>query len=248
MTFVVTIVWILAGAAISAGVYWAFLTTPESTVWALITSALLGLIALILTAFTITGAIAILSNGLSRTAIMRALRAIPSIVPALLIVSLIWWLTLGVETWVGMRSGQINAWFIAQFGWADVSWLFRSIRYTAMWLRWILASMLAFSLMTGFVLAGSRALTQLAWLRRALRPRALVFCSLIFVVLIALPWKYLVPWRPAGLPATSIELVFITAKLALAAVIGAIAIAMMIREASGAVPPPRDPKEAAQAA
>jgi hypothetical protein len=31
-------------------------------------------------------------------------------------------------------------------------------------------------------------------------------------------------------------------------VLGAIALAMMIREASGAVPPPRDPKEAAQAA
>ena len=248
MRFFITSVWILVGAAISGGVYWAFLTTPESTVWALITSAVLAVVVLILLGFTITGAIAILSNGLTRVTIVRALRAIPSILPALVVVLIIWWITIRAETWIGMRNGQINAWFIAQFGWADVSWLFRLIRYTAMWFRWIIASMLALSLMTGFVLVGIRALAQFAWLRRALRPRALVLCTLVFIVLIALPWKYLVPWRPAGLPTTSIEIAFITAKLSLAAVMGAIAIALIIREASGAVPPPRDPKEAAQAA
>src|SRR5689334_16754579 len=244
MKFFVAIVWILAGVAISGGVYWFFLTTPESTVWALITSAVLAIVALTLAGFTITGAIAILSNGVSRATLMRAMRAIPSIVPALIIVLIIWWMTIRVETWFGMRNGQINAWFIAQFGWADVSWLFRLIRYTAMWFRWIVASMLALSLMTGFVIVGARAIAQLAWLRRALRPRALVLSTLVFIVLIALPWKYLVPWRPAGLPATSIEMAFIATKLSVAAVMAAIAIAVMIREASGTVPPTRDPKEA----
>ena len=33
--------WILAGGALTAGVYWAFLNTPESTILALITSAVL---------------------------------------------------------------------------------------------------------------------------------------------------------------------------------------------------------------
>ncbi len=248
MKFFVAIVWILAGVAISGGVYWLFLTTPESTVWALITSAVLAIVALMLAGFTITGAIAILSNGISRATLMRAMRAIPSIVPALIIVLIIWWMTIRVETWFGMRNGQINAWFIAKFGWDDVSWLFRLIRYTAMWFRWIVASMLALSLMTGFVIVGARAIAQFAWLRRALRPRALVLSTLVFIVLIALPWKYLVPWRPAGLPATSIEMAFIATKLSVAAVMAAIAIAVMIREASGTVPPPRDPREAAQAA
>ena len=40
-----------------------------------------------------------------------------------------------------------------------------------------------------------------------------------FAVLIALPWLYLVPWRPAGLPATSIELAFIVAKLSVTAIL-----------------------------
>jgi hypothetical protein len=248
MRFAITTLWILVGAALSGGVYWAFLMTPESTVWTLIGSAILAVVVLMLAGFTITGSIAILWDGWSRATIDRAVRSIPSILPALLIVLFVWWITLRAETWVGLRSGQISAWFIAQFGWADVSWLFRTVRYTAMWFRWIVASMLALSLMTGFVIVGTRAIAQGAWLRRALHPRALVFSTLIFIVLIALPWKYVVPWRPAALPPTSIEMAFITVKLSITAVMFAIAIALIIREASGAVPGPRDPEEAAQAA
>ena len=73
-----------------------------------------------------------------------------------------------------MRSGQISAWFIARFGWDDVSWLFTAIRYVAQWLRWVIAALLALSLMAGFVAIGWRALAQAAWIRRALRPRAIV--------------------------------------------------------------------------
>jgi hypothetical protein len=248
MRLVITALWILLGSAISAALYWQFLITPESTVLALITSGLLAIIVLMLIALTITGAIAIWANGLSRSALTRAARSMPSILPAAVIVLLVWWMTLRVETWVGMYSGQISAWFIATLGWSDISWLFRAIRYTAMWLRWIIASMLALSLMAGFVAVGARAMTQAAWLRRALRPRSLVLCTLLFIVLIALPWKYIVPWRPHTLPATAIELAFITLKLSTAAVMAAVAVALIIREASGETPPPRDPREAAQAA
>jgi len=240
--------WILIGSAVSAALYWQFLLTPESTVFALIASGLLAIVALMLAALTITGAIAIWGNGVSRSSLMRALRSIPSILPALVIVLLFWWITLRAETWVAMRSGPINAWFIARFGWSDVSWLFRTVHYSAMWLRWIVAPMLALSLMSGFVAVGVRAMTQVAWLRRALHPRSLVFASLLFVVMIALPWKYIVPWRPASLPPTAVQLTFITVKLSLAAITAAVALALIIREASGAVPPPRDPHEAAQAA
>lgn len=240
--------WILILGAMTAGIYWVFLSTPESTVWMLIASGVLAVITLACAGFTITGAIAIWGNGASPSTFARAARAIPSILPALVIVLLIWWLTLRAETWIALRSGQINAWFIARFGWDDVSWLFRTAHYAAMWFRWIVAPVLALSLMSGFVAVGARSLAQGAWLRRALRPRALVLCSLLFVVLIALPWKYVVPWRPASLPATSVELVFIAVKLSLAAIVAAIAVALIIREASGAVPPPQDPQQAAQAA
>lgn len=248
MRLILATLWILIGSATSAGLYWLFLSTPESTVWALSASALLSIVALALAGFTITGTIAVWGNGVSRVGVQRAIRSIPSILPALIIVVVTWFLTMQAEVWVTMRSGQINAWFIAQFGWADVSWLFRSIRYAAMWLRWVFASVLALSLMSGFVAVGARAMIESAWLRRALQPRSLLLSTLLFLVLIALPWKYIVPWRPPTLPATSVEMIFIAVKLSLTALMAAVAVALIIREASGAVSPPRDPNAAAQAA
>jgi hypothetical protein len=217
-------------------------------VWTLGASALLALIILILDGLTITGAMTILANGLSRASLARAMRAIPSIIPASIVVLVIWWMTMRAETWMAMREGQISAWFIARFGWADVTALYRFVHYVAMWLRWVVAAMLALSLISGFVSVGARALAQFAWLRRALHPRALLLGSLYFIVLIALPWKYLVPWRPAGLPATSVELAFIVSKLSVAAALFAVAVVLMMREAAGAVPGPRDTEEAAQVA
>ena len=248
MRLLLATIWVLIGCAINGGLYWVFLNTPESTVWTLGASAVLAVIITMLDGFTITGATSILSNGLSSSGLRRAVRAIPSVIPASIIVLLTWWLTLRAETWMTMREGQVSAWFIARFGWADVTWLFRGVHYVALWFRWVVSFMLALSLMSGFVTSGARALAQGAWLRRALHPRALLLASLYFIVLIALPWKYVVPWRPAGLPPTSVEFAFIAAKLSLAAILFAFAVVMMIREASGQTPPPRDLHEAEQAA
>jgi hypothetical protein len=246
--FVLTTLWILIAGAITAGVYWAFLITPVSTVPALLLSAVLAIVVLTLLGLTANGAIEILSHGASLAGVRRVLRSIPSIVPAALIVVLAWWMTTRAELWVAQASGQINAWFIARFGWEDVSWLFTGVRYVATWFRWVVAGMLALSLMTGFLATGWRAVTQAAWLRRALRPRALLGATLWFVALIALPWTYLVPWRPENLPATSMELAFIIAKLSVSAILFAIAAALMTYEASRVAASPAGPSPEVAAA
>ncbi len=56
--------------------------------------------------------------------------------------------------------------------------------------------------------------------------------SLWFAVLIALPWAYLVPWRPAWLLPTSAELAFSIIKLSIAATLVAAGAALVIREGS----------------
>ncbi|MEO7155980.1 MAG: hypothetical protein ABI039_00375, partial [Vicinamibacterales bacterium] len=124
MRFLQATGWVLLGAALTAGVYWGFLITPESTIWTVMLSAVLAIVALAMAGLTANGAIAIWSGGVSIAGSTRALRAIPAVVPAALIVLLLWWLTARVETWVAMRNGQISAWLIARFGWDDVSWLF----------------------------------------------------------------------------------------------------------------------------
>ena len=154
--------------------------------------------------------------------VRSAARSIPGVLPAAVIVLLVWWLANRVEIWIAMRSGQINAWFIARFGWDNMSWLFTAIGMAADWFRWVIAALLALSLMAGFVAIGWRALAQPAWLRRALRPRAIAAATLWFGGLIALPWIYLVPWRPQSLPPTSVEFAFIVAKLSFSAILFAI--------------------------
>lgn len=247
MRLTVATLWLLVAGALSAGVYWLFLNTPESTVWMLIASTLLAAVFVAGVGVTVSGAVAIWSSDRARAAVAPALRSIPAIVPALLVVAIIWWAASRVDTWLALRNGQISAWFIARFGWADVSWLFASIRYAGLWLRWIVAALLAASLIGSWQASGARAMAQLAWVRRALRPRALLLATVWFLVLIALPWLYLVPWRPASLPPTSVELVFIGAKLSLSAVLAAVGVALIIREV--VIPnAPRTPEEAAQAA
>jgi hypothetical protein len=232
MRLILAALWILAGAALTAGAYWGFLITPESTIWSLMTSALLAIVTLAFAGLTASGAILMWWQGASIAGVRRAWRSIPGVIPAALIVLVIWWLAQRAEAWLTMRSGPISAWFIARFGWSDVSWLFAGLGYVADWFRWVIAGLLALSLMAGFVAIGWRALAQAAWLRRALNPRAVAVATLWFVGLIALPWMYLVPWRPQNLPPTSIEFLFIVAKLSLSAALFAVGTALMIYEAS----------------
>lgn len=247
MRLALATLWILAGSVLTAGVYWGFLITPESTIWALLMSAVLAIVALALAGLTASGAIAMWWHGASLTAVGRAWRSIPGVVPATLIVLLVWWLANRVELWITMRSGPINAWFIARFGWDDMSWLFTAIGVAADWFRWVIAALLALSLMAGYVAIGWRAITQPAWIRRALAPRAIAVATLWFGGLIALPWLYLVPWRPQSLPPTSLEFAFIVTKLSVSVILFAIGAALVTYEASRVPASPRDPGSATAA-
>jgi hypothetical protein len=242
MKLTLATIWILLGGVVIGGLYWGFLITPVSTALALAASAVLALVVLALLGLIANGAIEIWSRGFSLAGLRRALGSIGSVIPAGLIVLLLWWMTSRAESFVVESSGQISAWFIARFGWDDMSWLFTTIRYGAAWLRWVLGVMLALSLMAGVLAIGWRAIAQAAWITRALRPRALLGATLWFAALIVLPWMYLVPWRPENLPATTIEMVFIVSKLAIAAILGALGMALISREASRdlphVVPPP----------
>lgn len=232
MKLALATLWILIGGAIAGGLYWAFLITPVSTTLALAATALLAIAVLCIAGAVINGTIEIVSRGFSASGLRRVVTYLGSIIPAGLIVLLLWWLTSRVELSVAQYSGQISAWFIARLGWDDMSWLFTTISYAAMWFRWVLGGMLALSLMAAMLTSGWSAAGRPSWIGHALRPRALLLATLAFVLFIALPWMYLVPWRPAGIPATSVELAFIVTKLSVAAVLAAAGLALIAREAS----------------
>ena len=163
MRLAIITAWLLVGSTLTAAVYWALLNTPESTILAVITSAVLLIAALVSMGVTVNGAILMWSNGPSRSALGRALWRAPAVVPAVLIVVAMWWLVSHAETWLALRNGQISAWFIARFGWADVSWLFTAIRYGAMWMRWVIAALLAVWLMATLVHGFSTACRSRGW-------------------------------------------------------------------------------------
>ena len=226
--------WILVGAAATGGVYWAFLNTPESTVFSLAASAVLLLVTAALLSVTINGAVSLWVNGASYSMLARAVRLIPAVIPAVVVFALLWWIAGRVDTAIALRSGEINAWFIATFGWGDMSWLFTAIRWLTTWLRWVMGGLLAVSLMGGVAAIGWRAVVGSEWVRRAFRPRSLIAGTLWFATLIVLPWIYLVPWRPDWVPPTGAELAFIVSKLAVAAILMAAGAALMIYEATRA--------------
>lgn len=228
----VTSLWILFGSALTGAAYWTFLITPESTGGALAMSALLLLVSSLLLAITLSGAILVWSTGLSPQLFRSAVTSVPAIVPAALVFGAIWWAVGSVTDQITIYSGQINAWFIATFGWDDISLLFRAINWGAIWLKFVAGVMLALSVMSGIIANGWTTVAGLAWITRALAPLRLALATLWFGALIAAPWFYLVPWRPEGLPATSLEMAFIVAKLSVAAALMAIGVSLMIREAS----------------
>jgi hypothetical protein len=232
MRLVTVTLWILVGAALTGGAYWSFLITPESTIGALAASALLIIAAAFLAAITVSGAIVGWRSGLSAGHLRPAISGVPAAIPAALIAFVIWWLVGSATDLVTIYSGQINAWFIASLGWDDVSWLFTGITWIAAWLKWVVAPMLALSLMSGISADGWRTLAGIRWITRALAPLPLGLATMAFGALIVAPWVYLTPWRPEGLPATSIELAFIIAKLTFTAVLMAIGVALIIRQAT----------------
>ena len=221
--------WLLIGLAAAAGIYWGFLNTPESTVPALLLSATLAVATLVLVAISVNGASLAWSSGWSGPVIRRSLFGVPAFVIAAIVAGVIWWATGRAVTWVETYSGQISAWFIARIGWADASPLFKTIAWGGRWLQWVVGPLLGLSLL-GSILAGEWASARWRWIGRGFSPFRLTFATVWVAIFVAVPLIYLVPWRPRALPATSVEVVFVVAKLGLVTLLVATGVALLVRE------------------
>ena len=242
MRLVLVTAWILAGAALTGGTYWGFLNTPESTIGTLALSAVLALIAVTLLSITINGAIVVWSNGSVGTRAEAHVQPHSIDHPRLARVRpvLVDRLPAGHVDCASHRRDQRLVHRALRLGRCVVVLHGRSFFTT--WLRWVLGGLLAVSLMGGMAAIGWRAGARPQWVRRAMRPRALLAATLWFVVLIVLPWMYLVPWRPGWVPPTGAELAFIAGKLSIAAIAMAAGVALMIHEATRVPFTPIDPE------
>jgi hypothetical protein len=216
--------WLVAGAAILTGLYWLLLNTPESNAAMLAASAVTALAILIVTAIVVNaGVLMALGHPLS-TALRRAAGAIHWFVLALVPTAIAWWLLLQAGAWTAEHSGEVGAWFIARFGWADINWLFQAQAWISRWVRWIvmpLASLswLALRLRPAPVGFGN-------WVRGAWHWRTLLPASLAFAVLATIPGA-LVAWRPS-MPPTWIEPTVSALRLGIATVLWCAGAALLI--------------------
>ena len=234
-TLASTTVAVLLGTAVVAALYWGFLNTPESTVAALALSLLLAVAAVTLAAATINVVLLAWTEGpLSRALVRRAVRQLRAGVPPILFLAAAWWVVLRGEGWVELHSGEISAWLIVQFGWADVTWLFRAAALIGLWLRWAVVPLAAL-VWWRRILSGSWQPSGAA-IKEVVNPGRVLEATVIVCLLVWVPWQHLVPWRPAALTPGTPELVFVAAKLGLVALLSAIASTLVARAASIARP------------
>ena len=88
---------------------------------------------------------------------------------------------LQVDAWVARHSGEISAWFIARFGWADITLLFRAYSYVSAWVRWLLLPVAGIAAMAAVLHQGRKGVVTSRWLAAAWHWRTLLVATLAFV-------------------------------------------------------------------
>lgn len=224
LTLIVAL-WLAAGAGLLAALYWLFLNTPESNVLMLIASALLTLLMIAGGAVVAGSAVLLALGGTLTASVAVALRRLWWPVAVAVPAALSLWLVLQVDAWVAQRAGEISAWLIARFGWADTTPLFTAERYVSTWLRWVAIPVAAVAGLA--VLLGGTGERARRWIRSAIHWRTLLVATLAFAILVVLPWQA-ASWRIGSLPPTWVEPVAASVRLALVAALIALGYAVIV--------------------
>jgi hypothetical protein len=221
--------WVLTGAAVCAGLFWALLQTPESTIFTLGASAMLALLIYVVAAVTWGGVLLGWARGWTSLPGRAALAGVGVCLPPLLMAALTWWLVGRGLAWVETHSGEISAWFIATLDWADVTAGLQGVRYLGEWVRAVVVPFLALTWCAELLRRGWRPLLDAEPARHALSPLRLLTATAIAVLTLWAPLYYGLYWMPAGLPPTWVEPAVAAIKLGAMALVGAVGLALIGR-------------------
>lgn len=240
-----TALWIGFLDALAGAAALGFLYVPESNALMLVLSAVLLLVAAVLLMVSSTSAaVGLVHQRAPWRCIGQAIRRLPLVLVGIVVVGLLCAGAGGFESWWLSRAGEIDAAAIAAGDVTQTRWLHTAVRWAVIVVQWILApAWLAASLAWA---AGyeRRDVLSLKWLAAGLHWRLLLVTAAGIVVLVWLPWGY-VYWRPRGLPASSLELVFAGAKLATIYGLSQVAWALALWTAARRVPAPVQPPDTA---
>lgn len=219
---------LLAGAIVTAALYWGLLNTPDANVAMLGVSALLFAALVAIAALSVTAAVLVANGAAPRTALAAAPRRGGWCLVAFVPLALGWYAIGRADAWIAAHLGEINAWFIARFGWADISGLLLAELWISRWLRWAMLPVMSLSWLAARLSADRSRGT--GWLRHAWHWRTLLGATLVVLLLFVIPWR-LTEWRPA-VPATWIEPAVAAARLAVVFVLAIVGGAVLVVVAS----------------
>lgn len=221
--------WLLAGNAAAAGLFWWLIHVPESSGLTLAFSGVLVLAIALVLLVVHGGALAAWQPDATWQSVRNVRRTMPAAAVGALLFLAVWWLTRQATDWHMAYAGQIDAWIIAGSGRSGTAWLHRGIDWTIWAARWGLGLTLALSLAAWTTGAGVRAVAGTGWMASAVRPARWIAVGVLVGVTVVLPWHWAY-WRPAHL-SLALEPWFVVAKLAAMGIVAALGWALVLRVA-----------------
>jgi hypothetical protein len=205
--------WLSVGHAVLLGLFWLLLSVPESNLVMLLASALAVVALAVGFGIVEGGGLAAWDDALAGVPIARrSWRALPGAWIGGLLFVLAWQATASGSAWWQGHRGEIDAWLMAEAGWADTARLHDVAAWVFTFLWSVLGLSLALSIASTVVRQGIRFAARPAWIVEALSPRRLLILAGILLLFVWLPWKA-VNWRPAWLAPNWQETAFVTLKL-----------------------------------
>ncbi len=216
---VAVLAWLLAGHAVLFGLFWSLVHVPDANTLMLGVTALTA-VALVMTAaiVEVTAAAWLWPGATFRTALAEGTRGLVPLAGAVAVFAACWWLASLLEAAFLARRGEIDAWFISTAGTTNTAWVARLVAALAFVVRWILGVAAAVAVVHAWLASRWAGLAGLHWVPRAVSRYQLGLTALAMVLLVALPWSA-VYWRPPSIPPTSMQLLFVGAKLGIIAIL-----------------------------
>lgn len=211
--FLRTALWLGAVNGVAGAALLGFLYTPESNVLMLGVSALLVVIAGTLLLLGSAAASHALVHGTRPwSTVGAAARRMPLVLVAILMLGAICGGAGWFESWWMARAGQFDAAAIAAGDVTKTAWVHSLVHWMVVVIQWMLVPAWLATALAWAAGYERRDVLTLKWLTAGLQWKLLAATALGVVLLVWGPWRY-VYWRPRGLPASSAEIAFLSAKL-----------------------------------
>lgn len=200
---------VVVTAVLTGGIYWMLLNVPESNVLALALSALLALLLVVVGGYGLAVTLSVAAGSSVGRAMRDGVRGMPGLLCGVALFIVLAFVTGAIEgSWVE-HGGEIDALFLRYAGTANSGW----IHPTVAWVLWLMRWGIGGALVIGATVGGALRGTIRRGLGLAFAPRPLG--ATLVALLGAYAMWALVYWRPAGLPADTAEVAFVSVKLSL---------------------------------